>query len=395
MKTNEIDAAASSSPVSMQDNAEGVESLKSCPFCGGPAEHYSRSNKGEPAVGWLQHEVDHWAGCSSDEGCGAHTCMHESEAEAVAAWNTRVSSPVPSVDVGGDGNRLPRCVAGAAAAVWQPISSAPKDETLVWLFEPHDAGGFMFAGLFDARRQAWINNLDQQEQKPTRWMPLPNEPAPTDEERGADDDALTLTVSIKGGQSPGSPYAWSAIRTVPGTSIVDGGVMLLAETGECIGMVKVLMPRDGIVQNDVARALQTAGNPAKLQRFIRAARRGEEEANERAEIAEAALAALTASPAGDDPKALDAAARSSSTEAVEQEVERLRYILFLFREFWFQNVTQTKIGSGHHHPMWQTVAEALGSMNQRTGTTPEEWQFITGHNKPFPAPSLPGKEVEK
>lgn len=187
---------------------------------------------------------------------------------------------------------LPQGAASGAERRWMPIETAPKDETLVWLFEPHAAGGFMFAGLFDGKRRAWINNLDQQEQKPTHWMSLPDEPAPTDEDSSGGDDALTFVISVKDDRSSESPYAWSSIRSVPGTSIVDGGVMLLAETGECIGMVKVLMPRDGAVQNDVARALQTAGDPAKLQRFIRAARRGEQEANERAEIAEAALAAL-------------------------------------------------------------------------------------------------------
>ena len=87
---------------------------------------------------------------------------------------------------------------------WQPIRTAPMDETLVWLFEPHAAGGFMFAGLFDGERQAWINNLDQQTQKPTHWMFLPDEPALIAEDAGRSDDGLTFTVSID--RAPGEMY---------------------------------------------------------------------------------------------------------------------------------------------------------------------------------------------
>jgi Lar family restriction alleviation protein len=64
------------------------EELKPCPFCGGEAEHYSRLNTGATAD-WCG-EVSHWVSCTGD--CGAGTCMHETEASAWVAWNTRAST---------------------------------------------------------------------------------------------------------------------------------------------------------------------------------------------------------------------------------------------------------------------------------------------------------------
>lgn len=58
---------------------------------------------------------------------------------------------------------------------WQPIETAPRDGTLVWLYEPHDMGGFMFAGGVCLEGE-WINNLDFNPQMPTHWMPLPAPP---------------------------------------------------------------------------------------------------------------------------------------------------------------------------------------------------------------------------
>jgi len=58
--------------------------------------------------------------------------------------------------------------------LWQDVATAKPNEIL-WLFEPHEEGGFMFAGV---RRSdgAWINNIDGQEQHPTHWQPLPPSP---------------------------------------------------------------------------------------------------------------------------------------------------------------------------------------------------------------------------
>lgn len=60
---------------------------------------------------------------------------------------------------------------------WLPIESAPRDGTLVFLYEPHSCGGFMFVGVL-ALDGVWRNNLDLEVQNPTHWMPLP--PTPTD-----------------------------------------------------------------------------------------------------------------------------------------------------------------------------------------------------------------------
>ena len=82
-------------------------------------------------------------------------------------------------------------------------------------------------------------------------------------------------------------FQWTDTRHVPGTSIVSGGVMLLAADGHCLGLVSVLQCESEAVRCDVERALASASNPAKMRRFMNAARSGEAEANERAEKAEA------------------------------------------------------------------------------------------------------------
>jgi len=64
---------------------------------------------------------------------------------------------------------------GARMSEWRPIETAPEDE-LVWLFEPHCEGGFMFAGLCCSKTGIWWNNLDDQRQHPSHWMPLPDVP---------------------------------------------------------------------------------------------------------------------------------------------------------------------------------------------------------------------------
>lgn len=65
--------------------------LLPCPHCGGPAKSYHRPDDS----GWMN---TYWICCDAgDDGikpeCGAQTCLHESRAQAVAAWNRR-SSPV-------------------------------------------------------------------------------------------------------------------------------------------------------------------------------------------------------------------------------------------------------------------------------------------------------------
>lgn len=56
---------------------------------------------------------------------------------------------------------------------WKPIETAPEN-TLLFLYERHDDGGFMFVGI--KNDNVWRNNLDLLEQKPTHWAVLPNAP---------------------------------------------------------------------------------------------------------------------------------------------------------------------------------------------------------------------------
>ena len=53
------------------------EALKPCPFCGGEAKYYYYTPR------------DHNIECES---CSNGTCLHETKAEAVTAWNTRVET---------------------------------------------------------------------------------------------------------------------------------------------------------------------------------------------------------------------------------------------------------------------------------------------------------------
>lgn len=74
-----------------------------------------------------------------------------------------------------DATELAQAAIAAMQPDWRPIETAPRDE-LVWLFEPHSEGGFMFAGITDMDG-LWRNNLDRRKQQPTHWMPLPAPPA--------------------------------------------------------------------------------------------------------------------------------------------------------------------------------------------------------------------------
>lgn len=65
---------------------------------------------------------------------------------------------------------------------WQPIETAPYDDPeaphtmMLLLWEPHEMGGFAFVGARDGGTNVFYNNLDQQTQYPTHWMPLPKAP---------------------------------------------------------------------------------------------------------------------------------------------------------------------------------------------------------------------------
>ena len=64
---------------------------------------------------------------------------------------------------------------------WQPIETAPKDETsVVLLFDPNteDGKGVVFEGQWDDVIEAWFDFCDNFQRAPTHWMPLPNPPEP-------------------------------------------------------------------------------------------------------------------------------------------------------------------------------------------------------------------------
>ena len=52
-----------------------------CPFCGGEAQHYHRSD----TTGWSNTD---WVSCNDDD-CGVSTALEADKAEAIAAWNRR------------------------------------------------------------------------------------------------------------------------------------------------------------------------------------------------------------------------------------------------------------------------------------------------------------------
>lgn len=85
---------------------------------------------------------------------------------------------------------------------WKPIETAPAGE-LLWLFEPHLLGGFMFAGGFFNGR--WFNNLDLREQEPTAWMPLPPYPSATTARSASPATTMANTPKTPASEAPTRP----------------------------------------------------------------------------------------------------------------------------------------------------------------------------------------------
>jgi len=79
----EQDADLIDAPAMTNDKDSAV--LLPCPFCGGEAEYFKRTNTG--AVADWCGPSQHWVCCIGD--CGNQTCLHETPEQAIAAWNKR------------------------------------------------------------------------------------------------------------------------------------------------------------------------------------------------------------------------------------------------------------------------------------------------------------------
>lgn len=61
-----------------------------------------------------------------------------------------------------------------------------------------------------------------------------------------------------------------------------------------------------------------------------------------------------------------------------QRLEKQAHMLFLFREFYSFYVTQSKIGSSHHHPIWGDIACILDSAGlNHKALSVEDYQYIS------------------
>lgn len=67
----------------MTTETTAPDALLPCPFCGGEAQHYHRSD----TTGWSNTD---WVSCS-DDGCGVSTAFEVSKASAIAVWNRRAA----------------------------------------------------------------------------------------------------------------------------------------------------------------------------------------------------------------------------------------------------------------------------------------------------------------
>jgi hypothetical protein len=75
--------------------------------------------------------------------------------------------------------------AGAAAlrapqeTGWQPIATAPKGRQVIWGWEDGDA--IFLMRYIEEWAEPWATVPGMHPRKPTRWMPLPSPPAPSQE----------------------------------------------------------------------------------------------------------------------------------------------------------------------------------------------------------------------
>tara|TARA_R110000851_G_scaffold173130_3_gene319454 strand:- start:5465 stop:5932 length:468 start_codon:yes stop_codon:yes gene_type:complete len=71
--------------------------------------------------------------------------------------------------------KCPVCYSMPDRGKWQPIETYYSDMGMVWFFEPHEAGGYQFAGAPNSDGDI-ANNLDGEVQSPTHWRPKPENP---------------------------------------------------------------------------------------------------------------------------------------------------------------------------------------------------------------------------
>jgi hypothetical protein len=133
-----------------------VSELKDCPFCGNEGETEAIVGGQCWGVGCTNCDYQLMSG---PVGIG----WFRTEAEAIAAWNTRA---------------LTRSVVPAG---WQPIETAPKDRTHTLAWFPSCECSFTVVWMEDAWSFAGAGLVPYG--KPTHWQPCP---APPTDSRGAE-----------------------------------------------------------------------------------------------------------------------------------------------------------------------------------------------------------------
>jgi Lar family restriction alleviation protein len=129
-----------------EDQVERVELLP-CPFCGSEAESHRD--------GW------HFVKCASEE-CLIDGPVGRTEAEAIAAWNTRA----------------------AVVDEWRDVRTDPPplDEQVVFAYFGPNASWHGFAAVM--KQFQWECSWPEHTVEPTHWCPLPKAPDVTEKEKG-------------------------------------------------------------------------------------------------------------------------------------------------------------------------------------------------------------------
>lgn len=177
-----------------------------CPFCGaGAAIPMTATKAGFSGVEVMRDSLNRpfvWCGT-----CGAQARWENTEAEAIAAWNTR--APVPaSPPVEGEGRAVAAIEATGllagdeardaaraaisalskprvsreeiAPAAWQAIETAPKDGTWIMGWAERDSSPYRISwGTNHDGRLTWCTNFGSfYDGYITHWVPLPEPCSP-------------------------------------------------------------------------------------------------------------------------------------------------------------------------------------------------------------------------